>query len=79
MRLTVVVTAAISLLLVACSGGGSTATRLTIVPPPGAGTYLGQYEWHERDVGAFQWGDLTHAEASHSLKLFTSEVMPAVS
>ena len=30
-------------------------------------------------VGAFQWGDLTHAEASHSLKLFTSEVMPAVS
>jgi len=29
-------------------------------------------------VGAFQWGDLTHKEASHSLELFTSEVMPAV-
>ena len=30
-------------------------------------------------VGAFQWGDLTHEEASHSLELFTAEVMPAVS
>lgn len=30
-------------------------------------------------VGAFQWGDLTHKEASHSLELFTAEVMPAVS
>lgn len=29
-------------------------------------------------VGAFQWGDLTHEESSHSLELFTREVMPAV-
>jgi alkanesulfonate monooxygenase SsuD/methylene tetrahydromethanopterin reductase-like flavin-dependent oxidoreductase (luciferase family) len=28
-------------------------------------------------VSAFQWGDLTHEEASHSLDLFASEVMPA--
>jgi alkanesulfonate monooxygenase SsuD/methylene tetrahydromethanopterin reductase-like flavin-dependent oxidoreductase (luciferase family) len=28
-------------------------------------------------VGAFQWGDLSHAEAAHSLELFASEVMPA--
>jgi alkanesulfonate monooxygenase SsuD/methylene tetrahydromethanopterin reductase-like flavin-dependent oxidoreductase (luciferase family) len=27
-------------------------------------------------VGSFQWGDLTHAEASHSLDLFATEVMP---
>lgn len=26
---------------------------------------------------SFQWGDLTHAEASKSLRLFTEEVMPA--
>ena len=25
----------------------------------------------------FQWGDLTHAEASKSLRLFTEQVMPA--
>jgi len=30
-------------------------------------------------VGAFQWGDLTHAEAMRSLDLFAAEVMPAVS
>jgi alkanesulfonate monooxygenase SsuD/methylene tetrahydromethanopterin reductase-like flavin-dependent oxidoreductase (luciferase family) len=28
-------------------------------------------------VGAFQWGDLTHEEAAHSMRLFASEVMPA--
>lgn len=28
-------------------------------------------------VGAFQFGDLTHAESSRSLELFASEVMPA--
>ena len=27
-------------------------------------------------VGSFQWGDLTHEEALHSLTLFVSEVMP---
>ena len=27
-------------------------------------------------VGSFQWGDVTHEEASRSLNLFTSEVMP---
>lgn len=27
-------------------------------------------------VGSFQWGDVTHEEASRSLRLFTSEVMP---
>jgi hypothetical protein len=27
-------------------------------------------------VGSFQWGDLTHAEASRSLDLFATEVMP---
>ncbi|MCA9846533.1 MAG: hypothetical protein KC472_01055, partial [Dehalococcoidia bacterium] len=26
---------------------------------------------------SFQWGDLTHAEASKSLRLFTEHVMPA--
>jgi alkanesulfonate monooxygenase SsuD/methylene tetrahydromethanopterin reductase-like flavin-dependent oxidoreductase (luciferase family) len=29
-------------------------------------------------VGSFQWGDLTHAEASRSLALFADEVMPAL-
>jgi alkanesulfonate monooxygenase SsuD/methylene tetrahydromethanopterin reductase-like flavin-dependent oxidoreductase (luciferase family) len=29
-------------------------------------------------VGAFSWGDLTHVESSHSLRLFAEEVMPAV-
>lgn len=29
-------------------------------------------------VGAFQWGDLSHAEALHSLTLFATRVMPAV-
>ena len=29
-------------------------------------------------VGSFQWGDLTHEEASRSLELFVSEVMPYV-
>ncbi len=28
-------------------------------------------------VGSFQWGDLTHDEAAHSMRLFASEVMPA--
>ena len=28
-------------------------------------------------VGSFQWGDLTHAEASESLRLFTDEVAPS--
>ncbi|MDA0364342.1 MAG: LLM class flavin-dependent oxidoreductase [Chloroflexi bacterium] len=28
-------------------------------------------------VGAFQWGDLTHAEAAHSLELFAQAVIPA--
>ena len=27
-------------------------------------------------VGSFRWGDVTHEEASRSLNLFTSEVMP---
>ena len=27
-------------------------------------------------VASFQWGDLTHEEASRSLRLFTTEVMP---
>jgi alkanesulfonate monooxygenase SsuD/methylene tetrahydromethanopterin reductase-like flavin-dependent oxidoreductase (luciferase family) len=29
-------------------------------------------------VGSFHWGDLTHAEASRSLELFASDVMPAL-
>jgi hypothetical protein len=29
-------------------------------------------------VSSFQWGDLTHEEASRSLGLFAEEVMPAV-
>ena len=28
-------------------------------------------------VGSFQWGDLTHEESSHSMRLFAEEVMPA--
>jgi len=44
--------------------------------------YLEQY--HEQSganyfVSSFQWGDLTHEEASHSLELFMSEVAPAAS
>jgi len=27
-------------------------------------------------VGSFQWGDITHREASRSMELFTTEVMP---
>ena len=27
-------------------------------------------------VGSFQWGDLTHHEAMHSMELFATEVMP---
>jgi alkanesulfonate monooxygenase SsuD/methylene tetrahydromethanopterin reductase-like flavin-dependent oxidoreductase (luciferase family) len=33
---------------------------------------------HNYLVGAFQWGDLSHAEAGHSLDLFAREVMPAL-
>ena len=29
-------------------------------------------------VGSFQWGDLSHEEASRSMGLFMSEVMPSV-
>jgi hypothetical protein len=29
-------------------------------------------------VSSFQWGDVTHEEASRSLRLFVSEVMPSV-
>jgi alkanesulfonate monooxygenase SsuD/methylene tetrahydromethanopterin reductase-like flavin-dependent oxidoreductase (luciferase family) len=29
-------------------------------------------------VGAFQWGDLSHAEAAHSLELFATKVMPGL-
>jgi hypothetical protein len=27
-------------------------------------------------VASFQWGDLNHQEASHSMELFAREVMP---
>jgi hypothetical protein len=30
-------------------------------------------------VGSFQWGDLTHEEASKSLRLFSERVMPQFS
>jgi alkanesulfonate monooxygenase SsuD/methylene tetrahydromethanopterin reductase-like flavin-dependent oxidoreductase (luciferase family) len=33
---------------------------------------------HNYLVGAFQWGDLTHAEALRSLRLYATEVMPAL-
>jgi alkanesulfonate monooxygenase SsuD/methylene tetrahydromethanopterin reductase-like flavin-dependent oxidoreductase (luciferase family) len=33
---------------------------------------------HNYLVGAFQWGDLSHEEAGHSLDLFAAEVMPAL-
>jgi alkanesulfonate monooxygenase SsuD/methylene tetrahydromethanopterin reductase-like flavin-dependent oxidoreductase (luciferase family) len=33
---------------------------------------------HTYLAGAFQWGDITHAEAMHSLRLYASEVMPAL-
>jgi len=41
--------------------------------------YLDRYEADSTCnyfVGSFQWGDLTHEEASSSLELFTKEVMP---
>jgi alkanesulfonate monooxygenase SsuD/methylene tetrahydromethanopterin reductase-like flavin-dependent oxidoreductase (luciferase family) len=36
------------------------------------------YPLHNYLVAAFQWGDLTHAEALHSLHLYAAEVMPAL-
>jgi len=33
---------------------------------------------HNYLVGAFQWGDLSHEEAGHSLDLFATEVKPAL-
>jgi hypothetical protein len=36
------------------------------------------YPLHNYLVTAFQWGDLSHAEATHSLQLYASEVMPAL-
>ena len=33
---------------------------------------------HTYLAGAFQWGDMTHAEATRSLQLYASEVMPAL-
>jgi len=33
---------------------------------------------HNYLVGAFQWGDLTHAEAMQSLRLYATEIMPAL-
>jgi alkanesulfonate monooxygenase SsuD/methylene tetrahydromethanopterin reductase-like flavin-dependent oxidoreductase (luciferase family) len=33
---------------------------------------------HTYLVGAFQWGDMTHAEAMRSLQLYATEVMPAL-
>ena len=33
---------------------------------------------HNYLVGAFQWGDLSHEEAGHSLDLFAAEVKPAL-
>jgi hypothetical protein len=29
-------------------------------------------------VSSFQWGDVTHEEASRSLRLFVAEIMPYV-
>ena len=29
-------------------------------------------------AGAFQWGDMSHAEAVQSLRLFATEIMPAL-
>jgi alkanesulfonate monooxygenase SsuD/methylene tetrahydromethanopterin reductase-like flavin-dependent oxidoreductase (luciferase family) len=36
------------------------------------------YPLHNYLVAAFQWGDLTHAEALRSLRLYAHEVMPAL-
>ena len=33
---------------------------------------------HNYLVGSFQWGDISHAEASRSLELYAGEVMPAL-
>jgi alkanesulfonate monooxygenase SsuD/methylene tetrahydromethanopterin reductase-like flavin-dependent oxidoreductase (luciferase family) len=33
---------------------------------------------HNYMAGAFQWGDMTHAEAVQSLRLFAAEIMPAL-
>lgn len=33
---------------------------------------------HNYLAGAFQWGDMTHAEAVQSLRLFATEIMPAL-
>jgi hypothetical protein len=33
---------------------------------------------HNYLVAAFQWGDLTHAEAMRLLSLYATEVMPAL-
>jgi alkanesulfonate monooxygenase SsuD/methylene tetrahydromethanopterin reductase-like flavin-dependent oxidoreductase (luciferase family) len=33
---------------------------------------------HNYLAGAFQWGDMTHAEAMQSLRLFATEIMPAL-
>jgi alkanesulfonate monooxygenase SsuD/methylene tetrahydromethanopterin reductase-like flavin-dependent oxidoreductase (luciferase family) len=43
------------------------------------GSYLdGVGRGHNYLVAAFQWGDLTHAEAMRSLELYAQEVMPAL-
>ena len=43
------------------------------------GSYLDQVgSGHNYLVAAFQWGDLTHAEAMRSLELYATEVMPAL-
>ena len=33
---------------------------------------------HNYVAGAFQWGDMTHAEALQSLRQFATEIMPAL-
>ena len=53
--------------------------RLVAGSPQTVREYLERYEAESTCnyfVGSFQWGDLTHEEASRSMELFATEVMP---
>ena len=53
--------------------------RLIVGSPRTVREYVERYAADSRCnyfVGSFQWGDLTHEEASRSMELFATEVMP---
>ena len=53
-----------------------TETEFTVTTLPSIITLYVEESGCNYFVGSFQWGDVTHEEASRSLNLFTSEVMP---